>query len=250
MIVHNEVWNGIPLLHVTTEEMDSNSPTLIFLHGHTSAKEHNLHYAYQLVKQGVRVILPDALYHGERDQQLSELELTLKFWDIVLNSVEEIEKIVSYGVVNGIINDSKIGLAGTSMGAIVTSAALTKYSWIKCAAICMGVTSLSKLAKVQFEQYSKTMKNLPISKEQYEAYIQYLQSFDLENMEFDFFNHTPIIFWHGKNDLTVPINLSYPFYEKHLQHTKAKFIVDEQAAHQVNRKGLLEVTSFLAHYLS
>ena len=73
MIVTKEVWKQIPLLHIYKEEMNENTPVVIFLHGFMSAKEHNLHYAYQLVEKGVRVILPDAYLHGERNENLSEM---------------------------------------------------------------------------------------------------------------------------------------------------------------------------------
>ena len=90
MYIQREKWGNIPVLHMYNETMSETTSTVFFLHGHLSAKEHNLHYAYQLVKQGIRVILPDAIYHGERDENLSELDLTLKFWDIVMKSIEEV----------------------------------------------------------------------------------------------------------------------------------------------------------------
>lgn len=44
-----------------------------------SAKEHNLHYAYQLVHKGVRVLLPDAKFHGDRSECLTEMQMNLNF---------------------------------------------------------------------------------------------------------------------------------------------------------------------------
>ncbi len=51
MIVEKEVWGNIPLLHIHNDDMNEETPVVIFLHGFMSAKEHNLHYAYQLVKK-------------------------------------------------------------------------------------------------------------------------------------------------------------------------------------------------------
>ena len=91
MKVDHEVWGNIPLLHIYNEEtVTAKSPVVIFLHGFESAKEHNLHYAYQLVNRGVRVLLPDALLHGERDENLDEIQISLRFWEIVLTSIEEV----------------------------------------------------------------------------------------------------------------------------------------------------------------
>jgi len=84
LIIEEEVWKGIPLIHFYDEKMNEHSPVVIFFHGFQSAKEHNLHYAYQLVRKGIRVLLPDAYLHGERDEQLNEEQMNLKFWNIVM----------------------------------------------------------------------------------------------------------------------------------------------------------------------
>ncbi len=68
---------------------DKELPVVIFLHGFQSAKEHNLHYAYNMAKKGLRVLLPDAHLHGARSEELDEVQLSLRFWEIVLTSIEE-----------------------------------------------------------------------------------------------------------------------------------------------------------------
>ena len=249
MYIQREKWGNIPVLHMYNETMSETSSTVFFLHGHLSAKEHNLHYAYQLVKQGIRVILPDAIYHGERDENLSELDLTLKFWDIVMKSIEEVGFLYEEGKKKGYITTGKVGLAGSSMGAVVTSACLTKYNWIDTAAICMGVTSLSKFAEHQFSTFEINGASVPLTAEQKNEVITYLQQFDLENKR-EIFNEKPIIFWHGAQDDIIPIRLSYSFYETRLTNTLAQFMREEKSGHVVSRKGLLKVTSFLAQYLS
>ena len=41
--INKEMWSDIPLLHVSQdEEMNRPLPTIIYLHGITSSKEHNL----------------------------------------------------------------------------------------------------------------------------------------------------------------------------------------------------------------
>ena len=91
VIVKEEQWSNIPLLHIVEEQYaNMEVPVVIFLHGFTSAKEHNLHYAYNLAKKGIRVLLPDAHLHGVRDENLDEVQLGLRFWEIVLTSIEEI----------------------------------------------------------------------------------------------------------------------------------------------------------------
>lgn len=249
MFVKEEIWAGIPLLHISNESMDENSPTVIFLHGHMSAKEHNLHYAYQLVNKGVRVILPDAIYHGARTENLSELEMSMKFWEIVLRSVKEVGILYEEGLKLNRFLPGNVAIGGTSMGGITASASLTQYEWIKTAAICMGVTSVSKLAEHQLEAFKKQGIEMPLTDEQKVGLLQYLKTFDLENYS-EIFSIKPVVFWHGMKDEIVPFHLSYPYYAEHLSNTSSLYLKEKQAAHAVSRKGILKVTEFLTQNLS
>ncbi|MDP1136551.1 esterase, partial [Klebsiella pneumoniae] len=83
---------GVPVLHVVkSEKQDARLPLIFFINGFTSAKEHNLHLGYLLAEAGYRAVLPDALFHGERDEGLIERILQLSFWDIVVRTITEIE---------------------------------------------------------------------------------------------------------------------------------------------------------------
>lgn len=77
VIIQSEKIADIPVLHVVKEgKRQEKLPLIIFVHGFTSAKEHNLHFGYLLAEAGYRVVLPDALYHGEREQQLTNEKIT------------------------------------------------------------------------------------------------------------------------------------------------------------------------------
>lgn len=249
MNIQEQRWGDIPVLYVKDEQMDAKTPIVFFLHGHMSAKEHNLHYAYQLVKNGVRVVLPDAIYHGERSIGLSEIEFSMKFWDIVFQSIKEIHMLYEYGKEEGLIDTTKVGMMGSSMGGIITSAALTKYDWISSAAICMGVTSVSKLAEHQLQTIKIGGQPISLSNEQKQQATMYLKAMDLENHP-EVFDEKPIIFWHGAMDNLVPMKFSYPYYEENLKNTKAQYILEEKASHKVSRNGVLKVTQFVAQHLS
>ena len=166
MIVANEIWKGIPLLHVHTDDMNEETPVVIFLHGFMSAKEHNLHYAYQLVNQGVRVLLPDAKLHGDRNEGLTEMQMNLRFWEIILNSIHEVEQLFNYLKSNHLVESNKIGIAGSSMGAITTAGCLKRYEWITTAALCMGAPGFVELGKYQLEQLAANGLNWPMTDEE------------------------------------------------------------------------------------
>src|SRR5690625_3496931 len=91
-------------------------PTIIYSHGFTSAKEHNLPLAYLLAEKGFRVILPDSKFHGEREHASSHLKRQLSFWDIVIQNIKELQIIKDKLDEEGLILEQKIGLAGTSIG--------------------------------------------------------------------------------------------------------------------------------------
>lgn len=55
--IENQTVSGIPFLHIVKEENRHRAvPLVIFIHGFTSAKEHNLHIAYLLAEKGFRAV--------------------------------------------------------------------------------------------------------------------------------------------------------------------------------------------------
>ena len=251
MIVSNEKWLDRPLLHIYKEEMPANTPIVIFVHGFMSAKEHNLHYAYHLVEKGIRVLLPDAPLHGERTKNYTKQQMEFEFWNIILQMVQEVGELQGE-LLKRDFKPTKIGLAGTSMGGIITSGSLRRYNWIDTAGICMGVTSYSKFAKHQIATMEAVGIRLPLTEEQKQGMFEQLTYFDLEENP-SLLNEKPIIFWHGEKDETVPFFLSNKFYaaqESKGQTSSSAFIVDEKAGHAVSREGILAVTKWLAQHLA
>ena len=72
------------------------------------------------------MILPDALYHGQR-QQGPVLQHQLEFWQIIVNSVKEFPEIIKFYSKQDLLDIKKIGVAGLSMGGITTCALFTVY---------------------------------------------------------------------------------------------------------------------------
>ena len=252
MIVKRELWESIPLLHVYDETMNENTPVVVFFHGFMSAKEHNLHYAYQLIQKGVRVILPDARLHGERIGNLSDIEMNASFWKIVLTSVKELHTIYEQLKQKQLLASDKIGVAGTSMGGVVTSGSLAVYPWIEAAGICMGTTSYTKFAEHQVKEFAEKGIELPMTKQEQQQLVMMLGRYNLENND-EAWKHRPIIFWHGERDTVVPYEMSRDFYEQHVLNnsdTQIKYINEPKAGHAVSRSGMLQVTAFLAQHLA
>ncbi|QFF98231.1 esterase [Psychrobacillus glaciei] len=252
MIVQLESWNNIPLLHIYTNQTNNHSPIVIFLHGFESAKEHNLHYAYQLANKGCRVILPDAHLHGDRDEKLDQVEISLRFWETVLTSIEEVGKLKEELRARGYWTDQKIGVGGTSMGGITALGCLTVYPWIHASAIMMGTPSYVQLAKAQIEQIEQKGIPIPLNSEEKDNMFHTLSTFDA-SIHMEKLANKSLFFWHGEKDVIVPFASTAHFieeYEKQYGNEQLVFMKEKSAGHAVNRKGLLAATKWLGDNLA
>ncbi|MFD2042705.1 alpha/beta fold hydrolase [Ornithinibacillus salinisoli] len=245
------IHNIASLIVVDAAKKDEPLPVVTYFHGFTSAKEHNLPIAYLLAEKGYRVVMPDSKYHGEREVDISNLKLQVSFWDIVMQNVKELNDIKNYLDENGLILNEKFGVAGTSMGGITTSAALTQYPWIKTAVILMGSPKITTYAKTLVSSFKKT-GDLPITDDEIEQLYVQLEQFDL-SLQPEKLNERPLLFWHGGNDPTVPFDHSYTFYEdvKKLYDNEANiaFLKEANQDHKVTRFAILETVKWFEKHL-
>ncbi|GIN57414.1 alpha/beta fold hydrolase [Lederbergia ruris] len=252
--IHNEKLKDIPFLHVIKDEYrDLAQPMVFFIHGFTSAKEHNLHFAYLLAEKGFRVVLPDVHLHGERSNGQSNKELMFQFWRMVVQTISELEVLKNEFVNRELAKPEKIGLVGTSMGGIITFGALTQYKWIKAAVSLMGSPSYEKLARGQIRQLKEAGVKLPFSDQELEHEYASLKPFDL-SMNPEKLAQRPLLIWHGKQDPIVPFQPTFDFYEKSKEaYTKVpanlQFIVDAKAGHKVSREALLKTVDWFENHL-
>lgn len=255
IIVENKYVEQIPVLHIADKErFNDKLPFVMFVHGFTSAKEHNLHYAYLLAEKGFRVILPEAAYHGERyPDELNTEQMALKFWNIVLQTIDELDILRQYYESENLIDTERIGLVGTSMGGIVTLGSLTRYHWIKAAVSLMGMPQYEKYAHWQLEMLKKKGVQLPLDREEIDLLLEKLKHVDLSKHP-EALDNRPLLFWHGKQDPIVPFSYTYDFYEKikplyKSTPEKLHFIIDEKSGHKVSREGLLKTVDWFDMFL-
>lgn len=252
--VKHNIIRQIPYLEVVASDKHNEKlPLVLFVHGFTSAKEHNLHYAYYLATRGFRVILPDAKLHGERAENLTEAELEFSFWDIVISTIHELPYFVDHFSEQRLIDNDRIGVVGTSMGGIVTLGALTQYRWIQCAVSLMGSPAYVTFAKSQIDALKQSGKPIPFTKEEEQQFYKKLEQYDL-SLRPKVLNERPLLFWHSKVDEVVPFEPTYNFYLKAKsyykdQPDKLKFIEDETSGHKVSRKGVLETVQWFDIFL-
>lgn len=242
----------VPNLIIVDKEKENEAlPVITYFHGFTSAKEHNLPLAFLLAQKGFRVILPDSEYHGAREQDISALKKQISFWDIVMQNVKELKVIKDYVDKEGLLLDERFGVAGTSMGGITTSAALTQYPWIKAAAVLMGSPKITTYAKTLVNSFKK-MGNLPVTETMIEHLYEQLENYDLSK-QMEKLNDRPLLFWHGENDAVVPFDHSYTFYEEaakgYHDTDKIHFIKEANRDHKVSRHAILKTVEWFEEYI-
>ena len=242
----------IPMLIVSKQDMNNVPlPGFIFLHGFTSAKEHNLHYAYLLAEKGFRVFLPEAYLHGEREDTNTTKELSSSFWKIVITSIKELHIIKKYITEHGLAIHDRIGVGGTSMGAITTLGALTQYEWIRVGVSMMGNPAYKEFAEYQLREFEDQEIDLGITGEEKRKVFNTLDELDL-SLQPEKLNNRPLFFWHGQKDPVVPITGVCAFVEEHQEKLESgliTYIFDQTAGHAVTRKGLLQAVNWIEEKL-
>ena len=241
----------IPMLHVVKAELHNQAlPTMIYLHGYNGEKISSLTLAYKIAEKGYRVILPDCLYHGDRNENKTQTELDLAFWEIVVHTIKEIP--FSKDASGKGYSNENIGLGGTSMGGIITYGALRQYEWIKAAAVLMGTAYMSDYAKQLIKQFNK-MNTYQITEEEKQEVTKLISPFDL-SLQPDALHERPLLIWHGEDDQVVPYQYSPSFYEsiKHDYHDKGqiRFVSEKGRSHHVSRLAMNEAASWIAANLS
>ncbi|SFB97122.1 hypothetical protein SAMN05443252_101246 [Bacillus sp. OV322] len=254
VVIEKERIGDIPVLHIAQKERyDEKLPFIIFIHGFTSAKEHNLHYAYLMAEKGFRVLLPDAVYHGERSQGYSETQLMMRFWGTVVQTIKEIEILKNDLLNRNLILPDKIGISGTSMGGIVTNGAMAVYKWISAGVSLMGNPSYVKYARMQMENIQKHAADINIPQQEMNKQLELIRDYDL-SLHSDKLAGRPMLYWHGAKDPVVPYKHASDFYESMrpaYAHAKGKlqFILDKQAGHKVSREGVLKTAEWFETFL-
>lgn len=249
--VERKELNNIPCLVIEPIELQKKAlPTVIYFHGFTSAKEHNLPFAYLLAKEGYRIILPDSEHHGERENNITTAKRELAFWEIIIQNINDLEKLKQCLDDKELILDHRVGIAGTSMGGMTTASALTQHKWIQSAAILMGTPKLALYANDLINNYSDRIKLPP--KQDIDDLLKQLHSIDV-SQQIDALANRPLLLWHGKDDVVVPANHAATFYSQAQHHYKdednIRLLLEEKQGHKVSRFAILETVKWFVKHL-
>jgi len=126
-------------------EQAKNKGCILFYHGLSSSKDNQDKEFFSLAENGFLVAGIDNIGHGERrykdfDRRFSHLNPNLEedFINAVYSTAKEVPKVIDALNEKGLINLSKIGIIGISMGGYITYSAILKEPRIKVAVSILG----------------------------------------------------------------------------------------------------------------
>lgn len=250
--IQNENIGEAPSMIVEkTSIQGKKAPLIVYLHGYNRAKEHGLTAAYLLAEAGARVVVPDALYHGERQGDVSKSTREREFWNIIIQNVQDLSAIQSYFKDKELLLEDKFGVGGTSMGAISTGVALTIHDWIDCAGMLMGTAHVVEYAKILLEDIGGA-ESFGVSEVELEAIFKELKAIDLsQNLEK--LNERPLFMWHGGQDEVIPKQFMDDFYisakQKYKNSDLLHYEEEAQRGHKLSRSAILKFTDWFTQHL-
>lgn len=234
----------IPVLEVAPEEVKNNLlPLIIYYHGWQSAKELSLTQARKLAKNGNRVILPDAMNHGERKTGAISTIPSITFWSSIQYNLIEFSLLVDHFQKQELITEGKIGVGGVSMGGITTCALMTQHPEIKAAACMMGtpypVRYIQRVMKRAKEYAIFVPEDLPLL-------LSWVEKYDLSEVP-EVIQQRPMLFWHGTEDEKIPYEDMTDFQQKidgKRYAENVRFLTGAGEPHLVKGETMDEVVAF------
>jgi len=235
--IENKRFEEISYLLLSPKGTDPKQSTIIYYHGWHSSKEFKRFEAMTLASFGYRVIVPDALYHGERgtiDYDAPD-SIDRYLWEIIVQSIKESGRFIvhldeSYG-----IQEEQIVVMGCSMGAMIAAGVFSNNPQIK------GLTSISGL-----NAWGKAiMQGAMPNPGEYKDLIHQLDLY--ENL--GRLNERPILMLHGMDDNLLPIDLQRDFYEKAKEiNSRVEMAEYDQVGHRFTMNMMQKLIVWLDFY--
>lgn len=258
----SHIFSEIPTLEVVAQknENQKNLPTIIFYHGWMSQKESQLGEAYFYAKNGFRVFLPDAKWHGERRPKNLDYNIFKHLPEAIMANYREFPKLLK-AIKKAGFSFSKPFIQGMSMGGITVSFIAAGYTKeIKGVAQMIGTPNMLKMTADTIQSKGEKLRKLPGGKKTYK-----ITDFSL-NVIFRFgkllltsnlasrpqkIAKLPYFIYHGANDDLVPVDYDRNFakiMKEKYPNAPFKYIEFEKQPHWVPFRATKEAIKFLGKY--
>ena len=212
----------IPCILLRPVEKNKNIPTVIFYHGWSSSKEGQRFRGFILSSLGYQVIIPDGLYHGERNiiDYDSVDSLVKYYWKTVLNNIDESEYIIDEAIDKYKADPKNIFVTGHSMGGFTTAGIFVKDDRVNSSVVVNGSCNWERYNQISIEKF-----NINIEEKSNNEELEKVQELDpIHNLEK--ISDRPILMLHGAADTIVSIEPQRIFYSKAKSYYNDKTKID------------------------
>ncbi len=232
--VEEKQFDEIPYLSFVPKSGQGERPTVIYYHGWHSSKEFKRFEAMLIASFGYRVIVPDALYHGERGivDYDAPGSIDRYLWEIIFQSVEESERFISHLEEAYGIQAEQVFVMGSSMGAMIAAGVFSKNPRIK------GLASVSGLLA-----WEKALKQGAMPEAG--AYAELIQQYDLHRNP-ERMQKRPVLILHGVEDNALPIELQREFYQAAKgEYSQVEMVEYDQVGHRFSMNMMQKLMMWL-----
>jgi dienelactone hydrolase len=234
----------IPAIIFRPKEINKPIPTIIFYHGWSSNKETQRMRGFILASVGYQVVIPDAVYHGERNPLTNygqDIAIDY-FWDVIFSNIDESGIIAGEMISKYNADPEKIAVAGNSMGGFTAGGVFTHNENIKALIVFNGSCG--------WENFNKNF-DVSSSEELTELKNKVNKKDPMNNL--NLLKDRPILMLHGDSDVSVPIDSQRIFYEKlqsmYNDKERIKLIEYLGLNHVVTTNMMEESINWLGRYL-
>lgn len=196
----------IPAILFRPKEIKGLCPTIIFYHGWSSKKEFQRIRGLILSAVGYQVIIPDAIYHGERNPIDYNVNYDKYFWKIIFKNLEESDDIIEELISKYNADPHRIGVIGNSMGGFTAAGIFTHNPNIKALVVLNGSCAWKNSNEI-FKRHIEVEVN-----EELKEIEDKVNKIDPMNNLW-LLKERPILMLHGNSDSVVSIESQRIFYK-------------------------------------
>lgn len=209
LIIRKRRIEHIPVLEIVPKESANEAlPLVIYYHGWQTKKELALTAGKKIAAHNIRVVLPDAMYHGERKISHTSTIPSFTFWSTIQYNISEFTLIKNFYTKRELIKENSLGVGGFSMGGMTTAALLTHFTDINVAAVLMGATDFHHFITRTTNYLKKEQPEIPFD---IPDLLSWTQKYDL-NQQPEKLNQRPLYIWHGTEDAKLPYESIHQFF--------------------------------------
>ncbi|WP_025730631.1 alpha/beta fold hydrolase [Atopobacter phocae] len=244
--IEHQMINNIPILEV--DKVDNNvqkKPLMILYHGWKNSKESMMNWAVDAAQHNFKVIIPDAVNHGDRHSKAYTPNM---FLDCIFQNVKECDEIIKWYRKTNKIDDTKIVVGGQSMGGITASALLVEYDHLSAGVSLMGSPDLIGLTLYFMDKGDESLNQA----EDIFYIMEKLMALSL-NHQVDTLDGRPFFIWHDEQDQLVPIKYAQSFYETFKNNpalNRTKAVWTNNSGHNVPFRVIQLANRFITHELN